>query len=147
MIGTDDMNNLITGMLAAASMMIVSAAQAEVAIIVNNSVSVPNISVDVAANIFLGKVNELPGGIRMVPIDQEDGQKVRAEFYSKVVKKDAAQLNAYWSRLIFTGKGEPPKKMADNADVLALVAANPNIIGYVDASAVNSSVKVLLRVP
>lgn len=141
------MNNLIIGILAAASMMVVSAVQAEVAIIVNNSVSVQNISVDVAANIFLGKVNELPGGIRMVPIDQEDGQKVRAEFYAKVVKKDAAQLNAYWSRLIFTGKGEPPKKMADNADVLALVAANPNIIGYVDASAVNSSVKVLLRVP
>lgn len=141
------MNNPIIKILAAASMMAVSAAHAEVAIIVNNSVSVQSITVDEAANIFLGKVNELPGGIRMVPIDQEDGQKVRAEFYSKVVKKDAAQLNAYWSRLIFTGKGEPPKKMADNADVLALVAANPNIIGYVDASAANSSVKVLLRVP
>ena len=64
-----------------------------------------------------------------------------------MVKKDAAQLNAYWSRLIFTGKGEPPKKVADNTDVLALVAANPNIIGYVDASAVNSTVKVLLRIP
>jgi ABC-type phosphate transport system substrate-binding protein len=141
------MNNPIIRILAAASMMAVSAVHAEVAIIVNNSVSVQSITVDEAANIFLGKVNELPGGIRMVPIDQEDGQKVRAEFYAKVVKKDAAQLNAYWSRLIFTGKGEPPKKMADNADVLALVAANPNIIGYVDASAANSSVKVLLRVP
>jgi ABC-type phosphate transport system substrate-binding protein len=141
------MNNLIIKILTAALLMTVSLVQAEVAIIVNNSVSVQSITVDEAANIFLGKVNELPGGIRMVPIDQEDGQKVRAEFYNKVVKKDAAQLNAYWSRLIFTGKGEPPKKMADNADVLALVAANPNIIGYVDASAVNSSVKVLLRVP
>jgi ABC-type phosphate transport system substrate-binding protein len=130
----------------AASMMLASVSQAEIAIIVNNSISVPNISADEAANIFLGKMNELPVGIRMVPIDQEDGQKARAEFYNKVVKKDAAQLNAYWSRLIFTGKGEPPKKMADNADVLALVAANPNIIGYVDASAVNSSVKVLLKV-
>lgn len=133
--------------VAASSIMLASVSQAEIAIIVNNSVSVPSISADVAANIFLGKVNELPGGIRMVPIDQEDGQKARAEFYNKVVKKDAAQLNAYWSRLIFTGKGEPPKKMTDNADVLALVAANPNIIGYVDASAVNSSVKVLLSVP
>ncbi len=132
---------------AASSIMLASMAQAEIAVIVNNSVSVQSISADVAANIFLGKVNELPGGIRMVPIDQEDGQKAHAEFYNKVVKKDAAQLNAYWSRLIFTGKGEPPKKMADNADVLALVAANPNIIGYVDASAVTSSVKVLLRVP
>lgn len=133
--------------VAASAIMLASVSQAEIAIIVNNSVSVPSISADEAANIFLGKVNELPGGIRMVPIDQEDGQKAHAEFYNKVVKKDAAQLNAYWSRLIFTGKGEPPKKMADNADVLALVAANPNIIGYVDASAVTSSVKVLLRVP
>jgi ABC-type phosphate transport system substrate-binding protein len=136
-----------TMVFAASSIMLASVSQAEIAIIVNNSVSVPSISADVAANIFLGKVNELPGGIRMVPIDQEDGQKAHAEFYNKVVKKDAAQLNAYWSRLIFTGKGEPPKKMADNADVLALVAANPNIIGYVDASAVNSTVKVLLRIP
>ena len=133
--------------VAASSIMLASVSQAEIAIIVNNSVSVSSISADVAVNIFLGKVNELPGGIRMVPIDQEDGQKARTEFYNKVIKKDAAQLNAYWSRLIFTGKGEPPKKMADNADVLALVAANPNIIGYVDASAVTSSVKVLLRVP
>jgi|SRR6478735_7821741 len=136
-----------TIVVAVSSVMLASVSQAEIAIIVNNSVAVPSISVEVAANIFLGKVNELPGGIRMVPIDQEDGQKAHAEFYNKVVKKDAAQLNAYWSRLIFTGKGEPPKKMADNADVLALVAANPNIIGYVDASAVTSSVKVLLRVP
>jgi ABC-type phosphate transport system substrate-binding protein len=133
--------------VAASAIMLASVSQAEIAIIVNNSVSVPSISADEAANIFLGKVNELPGGIRMVPIDQEDGQKAHAEFYNKVVKKDAAQLNAYWSRLIFTGNGEPPKKMADNGDVLALVAANPNIIGYVDASAVNSTVKVLLRIP
>ena len=143
------MNKSIIKTMAVAAILVMcaSVSQAEIAIIVNNSVSVQSISTDVAANIFLGKVNELPGGIRMVPIDQEDGQKAHAEFYNKVVKKDAAQLNAYWSRLIFTGKGEPPKKMADNADVLALVAANPNIIGYVDASAVTSSVKVLLRVP
>jgi ABC-type phosphate transport system substrate-binding protein len=143
------MNKLILRILFVAGALTVtsSLSHAEVVIVVNNSVAVSSITVDVAANIFLGKVDELPGGIRMVPIDQEDGQKARTEFYSKVVKKDAAQLNAYWSRLIFTGKGEPPKKVADNTDVLALVAANPNIIGYVDASAVNSTVKVLLRVP
>ena len=143
------MNKLILRILFVAGALTVtsSLSHAEVVIVVNNSVAVSSITVDVAANIFLGKVDELPGGIRMVPIDQEDGQKARTEFYSKVVKKDAAQLSAYWSRLIFTGKGEPPKKVADNTDVLALVAANPNIIGYVDASAVNSTVKVLLRIP
>ena len=134
-------------LMAVGSCLLCAAAQAEVAIVVNSSVSVASITPDVAAEIFLGKLDSLPNGTKMVPIDQEDAQSVRTEFYTKVVKKDAAQLNAYWSRLIFTGKGEPPKKVADNAEVLALVAANPNIIGYVDAAAVNGSVKVLLRVP
>lgn len=133
--------------MAAAFILLTPAAHAEVAIVVNKSVAISEIATDQAADIFLGKIDSLPNGTKMVPIDQEDAEKVRAEFYTKVVKKDAAQLNAYWSRLIFTGKGEPPKKVADNAEVLALVASNPNIIGYVDASAVNSSVKVLLRVP
>ena len=133
--------------MAAAFILLASAAHAEVAIVVNKSVAISEIATDQAADIFLGNIDSLPNGTKMVPIDQEDAEKVRAEFYTKVVKKDAAQLNAYWSRLIFTGKGEPPKKVADNAEVLALVASNPNIIGYVDASAVNGSVKVLLRVP
>ena len=143
------MKKILTKMCTAAacSLALCQLAQAEVAIIVNNGVSVSSITADAAANIFLGKLDTLSDGTRLVPIDQEDSQKIRTEFYSKVVKKDAAQLNAYWSRLIFTGKGEPPKKVADNADVIALVTANPNIIGYVDASAVNSSVKVLLKVP
>lgn len=141
--------NTVRGLLlgAAAAVLGSGAAHAEVAVIVNKDVAVSSITLDVAANIFLGKVDTLPNGTKMVPIDQEDGKSVRTEFYTKVVKKDAAQLNAYWSRLIFTGKGEPPKKVADNAEVIALVAANPNIIGYVDAAAVNGSVKVLLQVP
>ncbi len=134
-------------LLASAIALGAAAAQAEVAVIVNSSVGVADISADAAADIFLSKVSALPDGTKMVPIDQEDSQKAREEFYSKVVKKDAAQLNAYWSRLIFTGKGEPPKKVADNAEVVALVSANPNIIGYVDASAVTGGVKVLLKVP
>lgn len=142
------MKNRLTKTLVATALSLGAiAAQAEVAVIVNSSVAVADISADVAADIFLSKVNSLPDGTKMVPLDQEDGQKAREEFYSKVVKKDAAQLNAYWSRLIFTGKGEPPKKVADNAEVVALVSTNPNIIGYVDAASVTPAVKVLLKMP
>ncbi len=89
------MNKLILRILFVAGALTVtsSLSHAEVVIVVNNSVAVSSITVDVAANIFLGKVDELPGGIRMVPIDQEDGQKARTEFYSKVVKKDAMRID------------------------------------------------------
>ncbi len=119
-------------------------AQAEIVVIVNKSVTVESITSEVATSIFLGKINTLPDGTKITPIDQNDNEKARIEFYTSVVKKDAAQLNAYWSRLIFTGKGQPPKKVADDAEVIALIASNPGLIGYVSASSVNNSVKAVL---
>jgi ABC-type phosphate transport system substrate-binding protein len=124
-----------------------SACLADIAIIANNSVSVSHITTEAAANIFLGKVNALEDGTRVVPVDQDDAQPVCIEFYKKVLKKDAPQLNAYWLRAVFAGEAQPPKKVGDDAAVIALVKANPNIIGFVNASAVNKSVKVLLKVP
>lgn len=121
--------------------------QAELAVIANKSVSVSSITLEQAADIFLSKLDVLEDGTQLIPIDQKDSQASRDEFYSKVLKKDSAQLNAYWSRMVFSGEGQPPKKMADDTEVMALVRANPNVIGYVDAAAVNGSVKVLLRIP
>lgn len=122
-------------------------AQAEIAVIANKSVAITSIAETQAAAIFLSQLDVLEDGTQLIPVDQKDDQETRTAFYVKVIKKDAAQLNAYWSRMVFSGQGQPPKKMADDAAVLALVRANPNVIGYVDAVSVNNSVKVLLRIP
>lgn len=121
--------------------------QAEIAIIANKSVSIVSITEAQAAAIFLSQLDVLEDGTQLIPVDQKDDQETRAMFYTKVIKKGAAQLSAYWSRKVFSGEGQPPKKVADDAVVLALVRTNPNVIGYVDAAAVNNSVKVLLRIP
>lgn len=121
--------------------------RAEVAIIAHPSVTVGAASEEEITAIFLGKTDNLQDGLKVLPVDQKDDQAPHAEFYKKVVKKDVDQLDAYWARLIFTGKGEPPKKLAGDAEVLAMVAANPNIIGYVDAASVTPAVKVLLKMP
>jgi hypothetical protein len=68
---------------------------------------------------------------------------VRDEFYSKVLGKDAAQVKAVWSRLIFSGKGTAPREIGDVAEVKKLVSANPSTIGFIDKSAVDASVKVV----
>ena len=122
-------------------------AQAEIAVIANKSVAITSIAETQAAAIFLSQLDVLEDGTQLIPVDQKDDQETRTAFYVKVIKKDAAQLNAYWSRMVFSGQGQPPKKMADDAAVLAVVRANPNVSGYVDAVSVNNSVKVLLRIP
>ena len=93
---------------------------------------------------FLGKKKDL-GGVSVVPVDQGEGNAARNDFYANVVKKSEAQLKSYWSRLIFTGKGQAPQVVGGDAEVKNMVATNPNIIGYIDESAVDGSVKVIYK--
>ena len=65
--------------------------------------------------------------------------------HKKVTGKDAAQMKAYWSQLMFTGKAQKPKKVAGDDAVKKAVAATPGAIGYIDAAAVDASVKVVLK--
>lgn len=119
-------------------------AQAEVAVVVHPS-NAAAIDDAAFARIFLGKMKNFPGGGQAIPINQAEGTNATAEFNSKVLKKSGSQIKAYWSKLVFTGKGTPPKAVASDADVIGLVSSNPNVIGYVDASAVTSAVKVVAK--
>lgn len=119
------------------------AAQAEVVVVVSAKSAVGPLTADQASQIFLGKAASFPGGGQAVPIDQADGAS-RSEFYTKVTGKDSAQVKAYWSKIIFTGKGQPPKEVPGDADVKKLVADNPNMVGYISKGAVDGSVKVVL---
>jgi ABC-type phosphate transport system substrate-binding protein len=94
--------------------------------------------------IFLGKLKAFPSGGEAIPIDLESGA-ARDEFLAKVINKNDSQLKAYWSKLIFTGKGQAPKAVASEQEVINLVKANPNIIGYVSDGAVSADVKVIAK--
>lgn len=96
------------------------------------------LSKDQVADVYLGKSNAA------TPVDLPEGNPLRSEFYTKATGRDAAQVKATWSRLVFTGKGQPPKEYPDAAAVKKAVAADPKTIGYIDKSAVDGSVKVLV---
>jgi ABC-type phosphate transport system substrate-binding protein len=89
-------------------------------------------------DIFLGK------NLAVTPIDQTEGSPIRDQFYTKATGRDAAQVKATWSRITFSGKGQPPKAVPDAAAVKKAVAADPKAVGYIDAAAVDATVKVLL---
>lgn len=120
-------------------------AHAEVVVVMAADSNVPSLSQAQVSQIFLAKSSSLPGGGKATPIDQDEGVAVRDEFYTKVASKDAAQMKAYWSQLMFTGKAQRPRKVASDAAVKQAVASTPGAIGYINASAVDSSVKVVLR--
>ena len=139
-------NNVKRTLIALALAFSASAACAEVVVIVSTKNPITALSAEQASDLFLGNASTFAGGSQAVPIDQVEGSPARDEFYAKAASKSPSQLKAYWSKVIFTGKGRPPKEVPDSAAVKKLVADNPNIIAYIDKSAVESSVKVVLTV-
>lgn len=134
-------------LLAVTFFSLVQLAHAGIAVIVHPSAGIDKLSKDEIARIFLGKSKTFPNGKEAIPVNQSENSPVREKFNQEVCQKSPSQYKAYWSRLVFTGKGTPPKDSGTDKDVKALVAANPNVIGYVDSSVVDDSVKVVFELP
>ncbi len=45
--------------------------------------------------------------------------------------------------MVFSGKASAPQEVASNAELLKLLSSNPAMIGYIDKSAVDKSVKII----
>ena len=126
----------------AVSTLSVSQANAEVAIVVhpsNNS----DFNKSIIKKIFLGKAKSFSNGRTAILLSASASDPATEEFNKKVIGKSSNQVNAYWSKMIFTGKGTPPQEMSSTKEILAAVAANPDAIGYLDAAAATGDVKIV----
>ncbi|MES2757055.1 MAG: phosphate ABC transporter substrate-binding protein [Pseudomonadota bacterium] len=120
---------------------------AELVVIVAARSPVGALRIDQVADIFLGQAGRFPDGGEATAIDLALGAALRDEFYLKVAAKKPALMKAHWTKMIFTGRGHPPKEAPTSAAVRKLVADNPALIGYIDRSALDPSVKPILLLP
>ena len=123
-----------------------AALAAELAVIVSARSNISMLSADQVAEIFLFQTNRFPNGSEVVPIDQDLGSPLRDEFYSKVTRRTPALVKAHWARLIFTGRGQPPAEVDGSAAMRRMIAENPGMIGYVERTALDPSVRAVLIV-
>lgn len=103
-----------------------------------------SISANQVRDIYLNRSQQLPDGQRATPFELQAGNGARTEFHDKITGRNDAQLKAFWSQQVFTGRGQPPQELTSDTAMKASVAATPGSIGYIDASQVDGSVKVIL---
>jgi ABC-type phosphate transport system substrate-binding protein len=118
-------------------------AQGDVVAVVSAKSSITRLSSSQLSDIFLGKVSRFPDGTLAVPVDLGEGSAERDQFYGKVVGKTPAQIKAYWSKVIFTGRGQPPMVVKNGREMKKYVAENTDAVGYIDSTLVDDSVRVL----
>lgn len=129
-------------LIAALLSILASVTMAEMAVIVHPSNN-NALDKDTIQRIFLGKTRAFPDGSEALPISIKEGTAEYASFSEAVLSKTDKQLKAYWAKVIFTGQGTPPKEVDNAAQMLDLVAKNPNTIGFVPAGNVSGAVKVV----
>lgn len=122
-------------------------AAAELVVVVSARSPVASLRAGQVTDIFLGQVGRFPDGSEAVPLDLPIGSPLRNEFYAKVAHKSAPLMKAHWTKMIFTGRGHPPKEVASSAAVRKMVADNPALIGYIEKAALDASVRPVLLVP
>ena len=132
---------LLLGVLAGAP-----AWAADLVVIVSARNPVATLRADQVAAIFLGQSVRFPDGTEAVPYDLRIGAPLRDDFYARVTSKTPPLLKAYWSKMVFTGRGQPPAELPDSAAVRRKVADDPGAIGYIERGALDGSVHAVLVV-
>jgi len=144
---TRHLKTLWIAAVGALSLHVVTDAFAATAIIAHPGNTVTGLSAEQAAQIYLGRTRTFPDGKPATPVDLPEGSTVREKFITNVLQKNERTLKAYWTKLLYTGKGRPPEVMANDQLVKEWVSKNQSALGYVDGRVLDESVKVLLIVP
>lgn len=116
----------------------------DLVVIVNPDSGINQLTRDEVTAIYMGRTRRLANGLNLQPLDQAPGNTDKAHFYGEIINKNLSEINAYWSRLVFSGQGKPPMQVDNAAAVVNAVAKTKGAIGYVPRSAVNKQVKVVL---
>lgn len=121
------------------------AAQAELVLVANPRIGIERLTEDDVINIFLGRYRRLPSGIAAEPVDIADDSVLRARFYRRLVNKSLAEINAYWARLVFSGKTRPPHLVGSVEEALRFVASQSGGLAYVERAQVDRRVKIVFE--
>jgi ABC-type phosphate transport system substrate-binding protein len=122
-----------------------SALAEDIVVVVNQKNSVNSLSRDEVIDIFMGRNRQLSSGVTALPLDLPITAVERENFYLRLTGKSLSEINAYWSRLHFTGRATPPILVRNQEEALQKVMGDRNAVAYVSRSKINPQVKVVFE--
>jgi ABC-type phosphate transport system substrate-binding protein len=126
-------------------LLIAPGARADLVLVANPKSGIDRLSRDEVVNIYLGRYRRLAGGQTAEPIDLLGEPDSKTQFYRKLVDKNLAEINAYWARLVFSGKTRPPQQVASTEEALQHVAARSGALAYVERTKADRRVAIVFE--
>jgi ABC-type phosphate transport system substrate-binding protein len=94
-------------------------------------------------DLFMGKYIAFPNGTQAQPVELDDEQAIKKQFYAQLVGMSLARINAYWSRIRFTGRTRTAIEQKNIENVIKFISQGETAIGYIPRSMLNDNLKVV----
>jgi ABC-type phosphate transport system substrate-binding protein len=117
----------------------------ELVLVVNKHNPTSVLSRSQVIDLYMGKYVAFPDGTKAVPVDIKDNLETRTKFYDSLVGMSLPRINAYWSKVKFSGRARPPIEQSDEQAILDFISGTKDAIAYIHESSVTSDVKVVYR--
>ncbi len=95
-------------------------------------------------DLFMGRSRAFSNGDFALVFDLPRDSPRRAAFYQALTGMGPAQVNSYWSRLMFSGQSMPPQPLPDEATMIEIVKRNPNAIGWLTQEPSDKQLRTVL---
>jgi ABC-type phosphate transport system substrate-binding protein len=122
-----------------------SVASAEFVVVVNKDNTINTLSKREVIDIYMGRYLTFPDGEIAQPVDLPSKSQLKNDFYLQLVNKNEQKINAYWARLLFSGRAKPPIVASSIADALDKLHTSQYSIGYIPEEELTDAVKVVYR--
>lgn len=110
-------------------------------IAINKNNNLEALAKDELKDLYLGRSRKLPNGDFVFSYDLKGD--CREMFYLALLGVDIAKVDTYWSRLQFSGRVVPPKKV-DQYELTRVLEKNDKAIGYFKQKPDSDELKVLM---
>ena len=136
---------MIVALLLLYSVSSVAQSQEKIVVVTNPNNDVQVLDKKGLIDLFMGKYSAFPNGKQATPIYIDRDDKLKGQFYKSLVGLPLARVNAYWSRLKFSGRVKPPAIEQTIDDVMQRLEEDESALAYVYESYVTDKMKVVYR--
>lgn len=109
-----------------------------VVLIVNPGVATPSLTSEALKDILIGNTKYWDGGQNIVIAYIPEKSDAALKSASGM---DTSEFKTFWQRLVFSGRGQEPKRVGDEASLVKLVATTKGAMALVPASITLTGVK------
>ena len=113
-------------------------------VVTNADAPITNLSKKELRDLYLGRTKSFPNGEYAKVIDRQGNEELRTKFFKTVCNMSPRKVDAFWAKLVFSGRMHPLEKMEADAEVLNSLKDDKYALAFVSSAPVHANLKIVM---